>query len=61
MTPDLIEVLEKLKKEHLTVVQKDPAVKYKFKEEVSDELDLDPEKDWLDTYDRKLDVIKQHL
>lgn len=61
LTPDLIEVLEKLKKEHLTVVQKDPAVKYKFKEDVSDELDLDPVKDWLDTYDRKLDVIKQHL
>jgi hypothetical protein len=61
LTPDLIEVLEKLKEEHKTITQKDPAVKYRFKEDVSDELDLDPVKQWLDTYDRKLDLVKQYL
>lgn len=61
LTPDLIEVLEKLKEEHKTITQKDPAVKYRFKEDVSDELDLDPVKQWLDAYDRKLDLVKQYL
>lgn len=61
LTPDLIKVLENLKKEHLTVTQKEPTVKYRFKEDVSDELDLDPVKQWLDAYDRKLDLVKQYL
>jgi len=61
LTPDLVEVLESLKKEHVTKTQKDPAIRYKFKEDATEELDLDSFQKWLTTYDKKLDLVKSYL
>jgi len=61
LTPDLIEVLEKLKEEHKTITQKDPAVRYRFKEDEESEIDMNSFTDWIESYDKKLDLIKQYL
>jgi hypothetical protein len=61
LTPDLIEVLEKLKEEHKTITQKDPAVKYRVKEDGASEIDMSSFTDWIESYDRKLDLVKQYL
>jgi len=61
LTPDLIEVLEQLKQEHKTIVQKDPAVKYRVKEEESSDLDLSSFTNWIESYDKKLDLVKQYI
>lgn len=61
LTPDLVEVLESLKKEHVTKTQKDPAIRYKFKEDATEDLDLDSFQKWLTTYDKKLDLVKSYL
>jgi light-regulated signal transduction histidine kinase (bacteriophytochrome) len=61
LTPDLIEVLEKLKEEHKTITQKDPAVKYRFKEDEEGGIDISSFTDWIKSYDKKLDLVKQYL
>jgi len=61
LTPDLIEVLQQLKQEHKTVVQKDPAVKYRIKEEETNDLDLSSFTNWIESYDKKLDLVKQYI
>jgi len=61
LTPDLVEVLKKLKEEHKTITQKDPAVKYKFKEDEASEIDMSSFTGWIESYDKKLDLVKQYL
>ena len=60
LTPELITVLTKLKKEHVTVTQKEPALSYELTEEVNPSV-LNSIKQWLPKFDRALDVIEQAI
>ena len=61
LTPELITVLEALKKEHVTVTQKEPALSYEpITENLSTSL-LDKIKNWLPKYDQMLDSIEQAI
>lgn len=65
LTPELITVLEVLKKEHVTVTQKEPSLRAEPKstidENISDNSVLSKISNWLPKFDRKLDAIHDQL
>lgn len=61
LTPELIKVLELLKKEHVTVTQKEPALSYELIKEDSTSEVLNKIVRWLPKYDQALDAIEQAI
>lgn len=58
LTPELIKVLEALKKEHVTVTQKEPALTYEPIAESPASSILAKIKNWLPGFDRRLDQVE---
>jgi len=61
LTPDLVKILEELKKEFVTTSQREPSIRYKVKEQEESTIDLSAIGSMLSAYDKKLNTIKQYL
>ena len=62
LTPELLRVLAALKREHVTVTQKEPSLKYDMKEDASSVNELVSKVNrWLPKFDSKLAAIKNML
>ena len=61
LTPELIQVLEVLKKKHVTITQKEPALTYEPIAEADDSGLLNKIRKWLPKFDAKLGQIERAL
>ena len=61
LTPELIQVLEVLKKKHVTITQKEPALTYEPISEADNDGLLNKIRNWLPKFDSRLDQIEHQL